>query len=574
MQTRILRSAIALVLLCGCQDIVTSGPGPVADLTGEWDFAIQLPGDEGGTCDSYGAAILAQQGSVFTGTATRFAGNCSMPPLDSVTAGTISDSVVRFTAGACAFEGALASAGPDSVAGVLTCAWAAGTWSAARVGAPSELAIDPGDRTLALGGSQVYVATLRDAQGHVLYGRPVTWTTGDSAVALVGGSLPSVTVVGAAPGTAHVIARSEGISASVTIVVATAGFVHVGLGAQHSCGLSATGVAWCWGDNADGMLGTGDTVDISSPGPVAGGHTFTVVAGGRWHTCALDAAGAAWCWGYNGGGWLGDGTRTDHLSPAPVSGGVVFASLVVGDYHTCALTAAGEAWCWGGNGRGQLGDSTHFDRVTPVRVVGGHVFVELAVGQALTCGRDTAGAAWCWGTNDRGQEGTGSTDSTGTAYPSPVAGAHAFISLAVGRLHACGVDVGGAAWCWGAGVYGQTGLGNRTLVRVPSAVTGGIGFASIAATSDHTCGFTGAGALWCWGSNGLGQLGVASPTESDVPLAVSGGHLFGSMSTGETHTCALDVNAVLWCWGGNWYGQLGDGTRTDRNTPVRVLGQP
>src|SRR5439155_24488068 len=84
---------------------------------------------------------------------------------------------------------------------------------------------------------------------------------------------------------------------------------------------STTGAAYCWGFNSGGQLGDGTTTDRFSPTPVAGGVTFAALSAGNngagGHTCGVTTSGAAYCWGHNGNGQLGDGTTTDRLVPTP-----------------------------------------------------------------------------------------------------------------------------------------------------------------------------------------------------------------------------------------------------------------
>ena len=101
---------------------------------------------------------------------------------------------------------------------------------------------------------------------------------------------------------------------------------------------------------------------------VLGGLTFTAVSTGVAHTCGLTTSGAAYCWGYNNRGQLGDGTTTNRTSPVAVVGGFTFARVSAGADYSCGVTTAGAAYCWGRNGESQLGDGTTTDRFTPVRV--------------------------------------------------------------------------------------------------------------------------------------------------------------------------------------------------------------
>jgi alpha-tubulin suppressor-like RCC1 family protein len=250
---------------------------------------------------------------------------------------------------------------------------------------------------------------------------------------------------------------------------------------SHTCAVTPSGAAYCYGGGSDGELGDGSTLDAWCLVPVAGGLSFaSVTAGGGspesggtpgtsgGYTCGVTTAGAAYCWGANSSGQLGDGTTTGRTSPAAVVGGLVFASVSAGGDHTCGLTTAGAAYCWGANSSGQIGDGTTTTRTSPAAVLGKLSFISVSAGLAHSCGVTTAGAVYCWGDNSSGQLGDGSTASRTT--PVAVLGGLTLAAVSAGGSHTCGIEPVGTVYCWGANVHGQLGDGTNTNSSFPVKV--------------------------------------------------------------------------------------------------------
>lgn len=190
-------------------------------------------------------------------------------------------------------------------------------------------------------------------------------------------------------------------------------------GGYHTCAMS-TGwfPAECWGYNGYGQLGNDSAANSNTPVFVWNLPSgLTSISAGGYHTCAVTPSGAAQCWGYNGYGELGNGSLADSPVPTAVtglSGGT--ASVSVGAFHTCALTTSGNVQCWGNNGEGQLGNGGTNNSSTPVTVMGGAVAV--GVGDWHSCAVTAPGGVLCWGYNEYGELGDGRVYSNPNNTPS------------------------------------------------------------------------------------------------------------------------------------------------------------
>src|SRR5258705_100091 len=174
-------------------------------------------------------------------------------------------------------------------------------------------------------------------------------------------------------------------------------------GSSHTCGITSSSFAYCWGWNNPGQLGDGTTNQRLIPTRVTGGLTFRQIGATPllvgYRTCGTLTEGGAYCWGSNEDGALGDGTMQQRNAPTPVVGGSSIVQVAVGALHSCGVTGGRRAYCWGGNSSGELGDSTTASRLTPVAVWGDLEFVEVSTGYGFTCGVPLDHPAYCWGYN-------------------------------------------------------------------------------------------------------------------------------------------------------------------------------
>ena len=331
------------------------------------------------------------------------------------------------------------------------------------------------------------------------------------------------------------------------------------LGEGHTCllftndtvkcfgSIGALGLGYSDGSGAgDGYLETGDYMPLW---PAPTGRTVEDIEAGGQHTCALFDNGSMTCWGENAEGQLGMGNTTDLGSQADQVGdsvsyvslptGSSVTSMALGAAHTCVLFSDGNVTCWGDNAYGQLGiGSTNDigdgagemgDSLTNITWPTGRYAVDITAGDGFTCAHLDNDDVICWGRNDVGQLGRGNAlnygDSSGETISSLSAVDFGWQAdgIDAGRDHICVFSRPSAVKCWGGGDEGQLGAPVTPSSSAPNR------------------------------GDGVNEMGSYVPI---VDLS-SGNPNPDQIQVGSYFACYMKTNSEIKCWGDASNGRLG-----------------
>ena len=309
-------------------------------------------------------------------------------------------------------------------------------------------------------------------------------------------------------------------------------------GTVTTCVRLDTGAVRCWGQGTSGALGYGNTEHLGDqPGelPVAGvalGVPALSVAVGPNHTCALLVGGTVKCWGDNAYGQLGYGDTTPRLAPdaEPAVGITNVKQLAVGGGFTCVLRNDGQVQCWGENSAGTIGIGKDWantmnpanrgigdtpDEMPPPAVPIGDPddpVQQIACGYAHSCVLLTSGAVRCWGAFQNyklgGNYNAHQGDTPGDLPTTNVNLGGPAIQVTAGQEHSCALLDTGKVRCWGQTVHhGYPEVDVAVYTPPGDVVLGGLVRRISAHLGRYTCATLVNDDVRCWGENDKGQLG-------------------------------------------------------------------
>jgi alpha-tubulin suppressor-like RCC1 family protein len=188
--------------------------------------------------------------------------------------------------------------------------------------------------------------------------------------------------------------------------------IEIEAGYQHTCVIKSDYTAHCWGDNTFGQLGNGTTTLSRKPVKVSTLTNVFRISAGYMHTCATygSAGDRAACWGYNAFGQLGTGNTTNATTPRVISTGLgVGLEVSAGYLHTCFTGSSQQQKCAGYNQSGELGNNTTTNSSTLVLTSYLSNARAPAAGNEFTCTFTHDGNVACSGRNADGQLGANNT---------------------------------------------------------------------------------------------------------------------------------------------------------------------
>ena len=406
---------------------------------------------------------------------------------------------------------------------------------------------------------QALAISLKDASGTELSGRAVAWSSSNTAAATVdaNGLVTSI-----APGSATITATSEGKTGTVTLTV-TADAIGVGsivAGVWHSCGLTATGRAYCWGVGT--YLGVSPAPITRSPVEVAGGRTYAALAAGGEHTIGLTTSGEVYAWGQANSGQLGNGTVGTSHAPVRVSIPATVKAIASSGGHLMALTTTGAVYSWGV----QVTAGAPATRSTPYLITGLPSTIEkIAAADYASFAITNTGVAYGWG-EDIG-DGIGGRRLTPVLLAGNLTFAH--IASGGGGGSKFGITTAGVLYSWGSGLAGSLGQGSLSGTSVsPAPVAGGRTYTHVVASGAGGIALTASGDAYAWGWNSVGQIGDGTTTDRSVPTLVIGGKKFASIAGGHQHVIGMTTDGQVFGFGRSDGNQTGAGSVGNLSQPT------
>ncbi len=316
----------------------------------------------------------------------------------------------------------------------------------------------------------------------------------------------------------------------------------ISAGVSHILLLKENGIAWAFGVNSRGQLGTGQP---GNEGQVAIASGIIDLSAGADHSLFLKSDGTVWISGYTTHGQPNNMIGTQRI-PVQISGLTGVSAIAAGHGYSLFVKADGTVWASGANGGGRMGIGDIVDATTPIKVPNLTGVSAIAASLTSSLFLKSDGSVWAAGTNDFGKLGVASSNT-----PVKIPNLTGIVAISAGRMHSLFLKSDGTVWATGHNQYGQLGTGNTVDLSVPTQVPLLDGVVAVAAGDGHSLYLKSDGSVWAAGYNGEGQLGNsstisrASPVHADLLTGIS------SISANRIYSLFLKEDLTAWTSGQN-----------------------
>lgn len=312
---------------------------------------------------------------------------------------------------------------------------------------------------------------------------------------------------------------------------------------------------WGLGNNSDGQLGIGDSVNRQEFVKSKDRIPFTFISGSSQYTIGIDTKSKAYITGKSP---FGSWPFWEKLSILPeVETDFEVKIISSGKSHSIILDKNGDLWGIGSNSEGQLGFECQQQlKFVPVTFPQGNQIINISCGEDHSIFLDVLNCAWTFGGNGSGQLGR----PCGNKYdhePTLIENVQHILQIYAGNSYSCLLDANGDVWI--TGLADHIGLKNdcKIFVKKPELpfiidVIGSPYFIVVKDEDDK---------YWVFGSC---KLNNDSKDCITIPEMINTDLIIRLFKCGAHHGLILDAMNNIWGFGKDSQGNLGK--------PSKIMG--
>lgn len=254
---------------------------------------------------------------------------------------------------------------------------------------------------------------------------------------------------------------------------------NVVCGEYQSCAITNSGELYTWGDSCQCDEVEGDNSCL--PRKIFGslnGIFVSQVACGEWHMAILSTSGQLFTCGNGTFGVLGHGDSRNISRPKSVESleGFFVKSVACGPWHTAAIVDISpggyKLYTWGDGDKGRLGHNDQEKKLIPTLVeqLLDQNFTQVACGVTLTAAVNDRGKVLTIGSGSHGELGNPRAKDNSINLVQGELRNEFVTELAIGSYHIAVLTLSGRVYTWGKGSNGQLGLGDSNDRNCPTSV--------------------------------------------------------------------------------------------------------